>query len=101
MTPDFAKRRNDDGRIPLRRVWFSDGGLTSNFPIHFFDSPIPSRPTFCLNLVDFDAEAPNVGTADDRLDEEQLDDGLDEEQTAASDTSKPIAHPRAASRTAA
>lgn len=92
MTPDFAKGRSGDGRIPLRRVWFSDGGLTSNFPIHFFDSPIPSRPTFCLNLVDFDAEAPNAETADD---------GLDEERADASDTNKPIAHPRAASRTAA
>jgi predicted acylesterase/phospholipase RssA len=92
MTPDFAKGRNDHGRIPLRRVWFSDGGLTSNFPIHFFDSPIPSRPTFCLNLVDFGAEAPNV---------EPAEDSLDEEPAAASDTGKPIAHPRAASRTAA
>src|SRR5262249_42726383 len=29
----------------LKRCLFSDGGLTSNFPIHFFDAPIPSRPT--------------------------------------------------------
>jgi len=90
MTPDFAKGRSGGGHIPLRRIWFSDGGLTSNFPIHFFDSPIPSRPTFCLNLVDFDTEAPHVETADG---------GLDEEQAAA--MSKPIDHPRAASRTAA
>jgi predicted acylesterase/phospholipase RssA len=91
MTPDFAKARSGSP-IPLRRVWFSDGGLTSNFPIHFFDSPIPSRPTFCLNLVDFDAEAPNVETADDELEQDDV---------VKSDSNKPIAQPRAESRTAA
>ncbi|MBK9080798.1 MAG: patatin-like phospholipase family protein [Rhizobiales bacterium] len=55
-TPDYRNAR--EGRIPLHRVWFSDGGLTSNFPLHFFDSPLPSRPTFCLNLVDAQADAP-------------------------------------------
>ena len=54
MTPDFGAR-DENGLIPLRDVWYSDGGLTSNFPIHFFDSPIPSRPTFCLNLVGYNS----------------------------------------------
>lgn len=63
LAPDYARRRAD-GKVPLRKVWFSDGGLTSNFPIHFFDSPIPSRPTFCLNLIDYDAEAPETKTSD-------------------------------------
>jgi predicted acylesterase/phospholipase RssA len=44
-------RKNKAGKIELERCWFSDGGLTSNFPIHFFDSPLPSRPTFGINLV--------------------------------------------------
>jgi hypothetical protein len=44
-----AKR--DGQKIPLEKCWFSDGGLTSNFPIHFFDAPLPSRPTFGINLV--------------------------------------------------
>jgi hypothetical protein len=35
----------------LVRVVFSDGGITSNFPIHFFDSALPTRPTFGLNLT--------------------------------------------------
>lgn len=35
------------------RCWFSDGGITSNFPIHFFDGPIPRWPTFGLNLGPF------------------------------------------------
>lgn len=33
-----------------RRLLFSDGGITSNFPIHFFDSLLPLRPTFALSL---------------------------------------------------
>jgi predicted acylesterase/phospholipase RssA len=38
---------------PLVGVLFSDGGITSNFPVHFFDSPLPTRPTFALNLISF------------------------------------------------
>jgi predicted acylesterase/phospholipase RssA len=30
--------------------WFSDGGISSNFPIHLFDSPLPRWPTFGINL---------------------------------------------------
>ena len=30
--------------------WFSDGGIASNFPIHFFDSPVPRWPTFAIDL---------------------------------------------------
>lgn len=40
---------SDEGRA--QRHWLSDGGLTSNFPIHFFDSWVPTRPTFGLNFV--------------------------------------------------
>jgi predicted acylesterase/phospholipase RssA len=40
---------------PLKRVVFSDGGVTSNFPIHFFDSSTPTRPTFGLQLTGFEA----------------------------------------------
>jgi predicted acylesterase/phospholipase RssA len=32
-------------------IWFSDGGLSSNFPIHLFDAPLPRWPTFAINLV--------------------------------------------------
>lgn len=38
------------GALDLKRVWFSDGGLTSNFPIHFFDALLPTRPTFGITL---------------------------------------------------
>jgi Patatin-like phospholipase len=36
----------------LQPMWFSDGGLSSNFPIHLFDSPLPRWPTFALDLLD-------------------------------------------------
>jgi len=35
-----------------KRVWFSDGGLASNMPLHFFDAALPARPTFAINLKD-------------------------------------------------
>lgn len=95
MTPDFNKGKGESGHIPLRRVWFSDGGLTSNFPIHFFDSPIPSRPSFCLNLVDFDAESPRA-VSTDRVDDEEADPA-----EVGHALAKPISQPGAASRTAA
>lgn len=34
-----------------RRCWFSDGGISSNFPIHLFDAALPRWPTFAINLV--------------------------------------------------
>lgn len=34
----------------LLEHWFSDGGITSNFPIHMFDAWRPSHPTFGLKL---------------------------------------------------
>jgi predicted acylesterase/phospholipase RssA len=33
-----------------RRCLFSDGGLSSNFPIHFFDHLWPNTPTFAIAL---------------------------------------------------
>jgi hypothetical protein len=48
--------RDDDQPLefPLGRraevLWFSDGGITSNFPVHLFDATLPSWPTFGLNL---------------------------------------------------
>ena len=35
----------------FRLCWFSDGGISSNFPIHLFDAALPRWPTFALNLV--------------------------------------------------
>jgi predicted acylesterase/phospholipase RssA len=41
------KLKKDD----LQINWFSDGGICSNFPIHFFDKLLPARPTFGVNLT--------------------------------------------------
>lgn len=38
----------------LRRCLFSDGGLSSNFPIHFFDRLLPNTPTFAISLDEYD-----------------------------------------------
>ncbi|MBF8162512.1 patatin-like phospholipase family protein [Ectopseudomonas hydrolytica] len=51
--------RSDDRR--LERCWFTDGGIASNFPIHFFDQALPTRPTFGLDLGSTeDADGPRV-----------------------------------------
>jgi predicted acylesterase/phospholipase RssA len=46
MVGDEAKK--------LRCCLFSDGGLSSNFPIHFFDSLLPNTPTFGISLDAYD-----------------------------------------------
>jgi len=43
----------------LRRCLFSDGGLTSNFPIHFFDGLLPGKPTFGISLGSLRPNDPN------------------------------------------
>jgi predicted acylesterase/phospholipase RssA len=45
---------NKDDQNQLRRCLFSDGGLSSNFPIHFFDHLLPNSPTFAISLDEFD-----------------------------------------------
>ena len=46
--------------LAAERRWFSDGGISSNFPVHFFDSPVPTRPTFAIDLTGFRAgQAPD------------------------------------------
>lgn len=31
--------------------WFTDGGITSNFPVSLFDDPLPACPTFAIDLI--------------------------------------------------
>jgi predicted acylesterase/phospholipase RssA len=52
---DWSLPQNQQNRTaPLfEPCWFSDGGLSSNFPIHLFDGPIPTRPTFAIDLDTF------------------------------------------------
>jgi predicted acylesterase/phospholipase RssA len=45
---DYEPRLKEDRT--LRKCWFSDGGICSNFPIHLFDAAIPQWPTFGIWL---------------------------------------------------
>ncbi len=53
--PDYDGKKEEPRPT---RCWFSDGGITSNFPIHFFDGPIPRWPTFGFNLTPFHPRFP-------------------------------------------
>jgi hypothetical protein len=65
---DWAKLRGDEAHReqvekPVERIaptacWFSDGGIASNFPVHFFDAPLPRWPTFAINLGPFHPDHP-------------------------------------------
>lgn len=63
---DFTRKKNQDEKTRMRaamekgdvpqatfdatRIWFSDGGIGSNMPLHMFDALLPSYPTFAVNL---------------------------------------------------
>ncbi|MEN3165023.1 RpoH suppressor [Tistrella mobilis] len=47
-----------DGKAVMRRLLFSDGGISSNFPIHFFDALLPTRPTFGISLDQYSEDRP-------------------------------------------
>ncbi|MBG0775738.1 MAG: patatin-like phospholipase family protein [Desulfovibrionaceae bacterium] len=59
---DFTLLEEEE-RMKPRKCLFSDGGLSSNFPIHFFDSLWPTRPTFGINLVPWVRERHGDGEA--------------------------------------
>jgi hypothetical protein len=46
----FASKAKRD---KWRKNLFSDGGLSNNFPIQFFDRMLPNSPTFGISLDDF------------------------------------------------
>lgn len=52
-TDSLASGGRQTGRTitAFRVCWFSDGGISSNFPVHLFDAPLPVWPTFAINLV--------------------------------------------------
>ncbi|MEM7357961.1 MAG: patatin-like phospholipase family protein [Pseudomonadota bacterium] len=52
----------EDKPVPVERCLLSDGGITSNFPIHLFDRTIPSGPVFGISLESFhdDRQNPDV-----------------------------------------
>jgi len=50
---DWSRRRCLEQQQTPRCCWFSDGGISSNFPIHLFDRTFPSRPTFGIALTEY------------------------------------------------
>ncbi len=40
----------------IRKCLFSDGGISSNFPIHIFDAFLPGRPTLGISLAEYSEE---------------------------------------------
>lgn len=47
--PNFHEETGE-GQSRYEKVYFADGGITSNLPMHFFDSPFPRWPTLAINL---------------------------------------------------
>ena len=47
--------------LPTVRMLYSDGGISSNFPVHFFDAPLPTRPTFAISLAGLPADLDSGG----------------------------------------
>lgn len=57
---------DEEGNHKPEEHWFSDGGIVSNFPLYFFDKPLPATPTFGINL------AKKEGLADEPADNTYL-----------------------------
>jgi predicted acylesterase/phospholipase RssA len=62
---DYTLNENQEKTKAPRaeRCWFSDGGISSNLPIHFFDAPLPLWPTFAINLKQFHPDYQNENDA--------------------------------------
>ena len=56
--------QDDPQSAPVRHT-MSDGGITSNFPIHFFDALLPRWPTFGLDLQPYPDPAEVRSARDD------------------------------------
>lgn len=55
FSKDHTRTFSIDGRTykVAERVRFTDGGVSSNMPVHFFDSLLPKWPTLAINLTGF------------------------------------------------
>jgi len=50
-----------------RKCWFTDGGVSNNFPIHFFDRLWPNAPTFAISFDEFAEERHLEGKEERRV----------------------------------
>ncbi|MCD9026853.1 patatin-like phospholipase family protein [Luteimonas sp. BDR2-5] len=60
----------------MRMCWFSDGGISSNFPIHLFDTGLPRWPTFAINLRYPPADHRSRRDSGRKLSPEELEDAV-------------------------
>ncbi|HEY3558898.1 MAG TPA: hypothetical protein VGL05_15610 [Kribbella sp.] len=61
-----AFRAGTSGSSPeFAKLWFTDGGFCSNFPVHLFDAALPTRPTFAINLGPYSGEGEKIEYAKD------------------------------------
>jgi len=75
-TSKVNRERRAAGQPPLATpCWFSDGGISSNFPVHFFDAAIPKRPTFAINLRPFHPDARESADEEENVWMPQSNDG--------------------------
>lgn len=63
---DFTLVRLDGDR-KIQRCLFSDGGISSNFPVHFFDRFLPQTPTFGIALSEYDIDRTKPNEEDRRI----------------------------------
>jgi predicted acylesterase/phospholipase RssA len=70
---DYGREGVDDAHREPEPCWFSDGGIISNFPIHFFDSPVPRWPTLGINLRPFGRDWPPDSDTRVRMPEKNTD----------------------------
>lgn len=83
---DYSRKVNSEDDRQPEPCWFSDGGICSNFPVHFFDAPLPRWPTFAINL-----RPPHPDYADEMIRMAQRNtDGLIEGWTRFDDSSRGI-----------
>ena len=81
-TSQVNRERRAAGQPPLATpCWFSDGGISSNFPVHFFDAAIPTRPTFAINLRPFHPDARESADEEENVWMPQSNDGGRQEWT--------------------
>ncbi|MDM7932904.1 patatin-like phospholipase family protein [Tabrizicola sp.] len=63
---DYTLERLDPP-AKTRRCLFSDGGISSNFPVHFFDQFLPQTPTFGIALSAYDIARAKPGAEARRI----------------------------------
>jgi len=62
LTTGGSTNAPEGANYEMRPCWFTDGGVSSNFPLHMFDAPMPRWPTFAIDLVYPPEDAPKSAT---------------------------------------